>query len=35
MTSPSCCLGADRDSETLAGIFHERDPAVTGYLRAS
>ena len=26
-------LGADRDSETLAGTFDERDPAFTDYLR--
>jgi pyruvate, water dikinase len=26
-------LGADRDSETLADTFDERDPAVTDYLR--
>lgn len=27
-------LGADRDSEVLAEVFDERDPAVTDYLRA-
>jgi pyruvate, water dikinase len=26
-------LGADRDSELLGGLFDERDPAVTAYLR--
>ena len=26
-------LGADRDSELLAEVFDERDPAVTDYLR--
>ena len=25
-------LGADRDSELVAQVFDERDPAVTGYL---